>query len=99
LGARLKERVTTTLIKTYALEVLRLVLPSGTQIARHQVMGEITVQCLEGQVAFDAGGTVRELRAGDLLYLEAGTPHSLRAVEDSSVLVTILLHREAAAGS
>jgi quercetin dioxygenase-like cupin family protein len=55
LGSWLKERVTSTLVKTEALEVLRLVMPAGTQIAQHQVPGEITVQCLEGQVIFDAG--------------------------------------------
>ena len=76
LGARLKERVTTTLIKTDSLEVLRLVIPAGSEIARHQVAGEITVQCLEGQVVFDAGGTDRELAPGDLLFLTGGTPHA-----------------------
>ncbi len=30
LGARLTERITTTLIKTDSLEVLRLVIPAGT---------------------------------------------------------------------
>lgn len=94
LETRLKERVTTTLIKTNALEVLRLIIPAGTEIAPHQVPGEITVQCLEGQVVFDAGGTTRELAAGDLLFLDGGTSHALRAVKDSSVLVTILLHHK-----
>ncbi|REK16530.1 MAG: cupin domain-containing protein [Planctomycetota bacterium] len=94
LETRLKERVTTTLIKTDALEVLRLVIPAGTRIARHQVPGEITVQCLEGQVVFDAGGTDRDLAAGDMLFLDGGTPHALDAVKDSSVLVTILLHHK-----
>jgi len=32
------------------------------------------------------------MHAGDLKYLAGGTVHSLKAVEDSSVLVTILLH-------
>lgn len=95
LGSRLKERVTSTLAKTEALELLRLVIPAGTQIPQHQVPGEITVQCLEGQVIFDAGSTNRELVAGDLLFLNGGTPHALQAVKDSSVLVTILLHRKA----
>lgn len=94
LEARLKESATTTLIKTDSLEVLRLVIRAGTQIARHQVPGEITVHCLEGQVVFDAAGVDRELQAGDLLYLVGETPHALRAVKDSSVLVTILLRHK-----
>ncbi len=94
LGARLKESVTSTLIKTDSLEVLRLVVLAGAKIAQHHVPGEITVQCLEGHVVFDAGGTERELTAGDILYLSGGTPHALRAVLDSSLLVTILLRHK-----
>ncbi len=78
LGAHLKEHTTTTLIKSNSLEVLRLVIPAGTQIAKHQVPGEITAQCLEGHVIFDAGGTDRGLSTGDLLFLAGGTPHALR---------------------
>ena len=59
----------------------------------HQVAGEITVQCLEGRIAFTAGGATRELSAGQMLYLAGNEPHSLRGVEDASVLVTILLHQ------
>jgi quercetin dioxygenase-like cupin family protein len=95
LEARLEQSVTTTLIKTDSLEVLRLVIPAGTHIAKHQVPGEITVHCLEGQLVFDAAGADRELQAGDLLYLSGGTPHALHAAKDSSVLVTILLHHKA----
>jgi quercetin dioxygenase-like cupin family protein len=94
LASRLKQSVTSTLVKTDALEVLRLVVPAGTSIDRHQVPGEITVQCLEGQVIIDSGGADRELMAGNMLYLEGGTPHALRAVEDSSVLVTILIQHK-----
>jgi quercetin dioxygenase-like cupin family protein len=82
---------TTTLIKTNSLEVIRLVLPAGKALPTHQVAGEITVQCLEGRVAFTGGATTRELAAGDLLYLSGGEPHSLRGVSDATALVTILL--------
>lgn len=99
LSTRLKSSATSTLVKTETLEVLRLVTPAGTQIDQHQVLGEITVQCLEGQVIFDAGGTDRELVAGDLLFLKGGTMHALRSVKDSPVLVTILLHHKSPAAT
>lgn len=92
LGAGLASTVTTTLVKTESIEVIRLVIPAGKQIPLHQVPGEITVQCLEGRVDFAAGGTSRELAAGRMLYLAGNEPHSLRGVEDASVLVTILLY-------
>src|SRR5262245_55087405 len=80
-----------TLVKTQALEVRRLVLPKGHEIPTHHAPGEITVHCLEGRVAFSAGGTTRDLEAGQMLFLDAGTPHSLVGLEDSSLLVTKLI--------
>ncbi|HEX5443558.1 MAG TPA: hypothetical protein VFW87_07005 [Pirellulales bacterium] len=53
--------------------------------------GEITVQCLEGRIVFEADGTPHELAAGQMLYLAGGATHALRGIDDSSVLVTILL--------
>jgi quercetin dioxygenase-like cupin family protein len=91
LGSALAGTRTTTLIKTDALEVIRLIVPAGKEVPPHRVAGEITVQCLEGRVAFTAGGATREMAAGDLLYLSGGETHSLRGVEDATVLVTILL--------
>jgi quercetin dioxygenase-like cupin family protein len=91
LGRALAGTKTTTLIKTPTLEVIRLVVPTGKELPTHQVAGEITVQCLEGRVAFTAGGTTRELAAGELLYLGGGAAQALRGIEDASVLVTILL--------
>ena len=41
-----------TLVKTDRLEVIRLAVPAGKELPHHQVAGEITVQCLEGRVAF-----------------------------------------------
>ena len=90
-GATIKESKTTVLVKTDTLEVIRIVLPAGKQLPPHRVEGEITVQCLEGRLIFDADGTEHELAQGQMLYLAGGTTHALRGIEDSSVLVTILL--------
>jgi quercetin dioxygenase-like cupin family protein len=91
LGAAMAQTKTSTLVKSAAIEVIRLVIPAGKDIPAHQVAGEITVQCLEGRVAFTAGGTTRELSAGQMLHLAGSDSHSLHGVEDASVLVTILL--------
>jgi quercetin dioxygenase-like cupin family protein len=95
LGPKLDKQQTTTLVKTHELEVIRLVLPAGKEIRRHSVPGEITVQCLEGKVAFCTNDEERELTAHQLLYLDGSHEHALRAMEDSSVLVTILLQHKA----
>jgi len=91
LGPALSGAKTTTLVKTTDMELIRLIVPAGKVIPLHKAPGEITVQCLEGRVGFTVGEATHELTAGHLLYLTAGEPHALKGIEDSSVLVTLLL--------
>lgn len=94
LGTALSDSRTTTLVKTSDLELIRLVLPAGKIIPLHQAPGEITVQCLEGRVEFTVEGRTQELNGGQLLYLTAGEPHTLKGLEDASLLVTLLLPKK-----
>jgi len=82
---------TATVIKTPRLEVIRLVLPAGKRIPPHAVSGEVVVQCLSGKVDFEGRGKQQILEPGSLLHLEGGDLHALEAMEDATVLVTILL--------
>lgn len=91
LGAALASTVTHTLVKTDTLEVVRLVMQAGKAIDEHKARGAITVQCLEGKIAFTALGRTVELSAGQMLYLEAGEAHSVQCIEDASFLLTLLL--------
>ena len=91
LGAALATTKTHTLLKTEHVEVVRLVMTAGKEIAEHKAPGEITVQCLEGKIAFTALHKTEELAPGQMLYLTAGEPHSVRCIEDASFLLTILL--------
>jgi quercetin dioxygenase-like cupin family protein len=92
LGSALETARSSTLYKTQHLELFRMVLLAGKEIPEHQVLGELTVQCLEGSVEFSIGSTHDVMRPGDLKCLAGGIPHSLRAIEDCSVLVTLLMH-------
>ncbi|MDZ4857814.1 MAG: cupin domain-containing protein [Candidatus Hydrogenedentes bacterium] len=62
-------------------------------IHTHQVPGEIIVQCLEGRISFTAGETTQELNAGEMLYLTGNVPHSIKGIENASVLLTMLLRK------
>ena len=92
LNDKLKTTPTTALFKSSHLEVSRTVLRAGKDVPPHDVMGEMTVQCLEGRVELAVAGIRRSMRAGDLVCLADGETHSLKAIEDSSVLITMLLH-------
>ncbi|MEJ8814385.1 cupin [Variovorax ureilyticus] len=92
LGNTIRATQSGTLYKTQHLEVFRMVLFAGKEIPEHKVVGESTVRCLEDSVEFSIGTTRDILRAGDLRCLAGGVTQSLLAIEDSSVLVTLLLH-------
>jgi quercetin dioxygenase-like cupin family protein len=94
LGERLARQMTTTLVKTRNLEVLRLVMPRGKQISRHETPGEVTLQCLEGRVKVNLPDRSIELAAGDFTWFDGHRPHDLEALLDSTLLVTILLVHE-----
>ena len=89
----LTESRTVALFKSPGLEVMRLVLPEGKTMAPHSVKGDITVQCLAGEVNFFADGEVRRIKTGQMLWLEGGVEHSVTALVDAQVLLTIALRK------
>ena len=92
-GASLSTAKTFPLVKETMFEAIRMVLRKDREMANHQVEGPITIYCLDGQIAFTARGQTHELKAGQWLFLLGDEPHSLRAIEDSSFLLTILFPR------
>lgn len=92
LGPGLQGAVTTSLLKTPSLQLMRLVLPAGQGLPEHSVPGAITVLCLEGDAVVTTPSRSCPLGAGRLVVLEGGEPHSVQALTDASLLVTVLLH-------
>ena len=95
LGEAVTTNKTTTLVKTDDMEIIRLVVTAGKEIPAHSAPGELVVQCLEGKIAFDCLGQTHELEPGQMLYLAAKQPHSVKGIEDGSLLLTILFPKEA----
>ena len=82
---------TTALVKNDTFEAIRLVAPKGHELCHdHRVEGMLTLHCLEGRVAFTADGDTRELAAGHWLFLTGGVPHTITALEDALVLLTVM---------
>lgn len=81
---------TGAIVKSDAFEAVRLVVQAGKEIPSHKVAGPITLQCIEGRVQLGLETGTLDLGPGDWVYLEGGAPHSVRGVEDASLLLTIL---------
>ena len=88
--SELAQSKTTALVKTSNFETMRMCVHAGQEIPPHKTKGPITVQCLQGKVVFAVGDIENEMLPGDWLYLEGGQVHSLRGIEDSALLVTIV---------
>lgn len=99
LGEKLTESVSRALLKSSSIEVMHLVLQKDKSVPEHHVLGELTMQCLEGTVELQAHGRSTTLRAGDMVYLEGSVPYALRALENSSLLMTIVLKHDDASKS
>ncbi|HEY9091486.1 cupin domain-containing protein [Parasphingorhabdus sp.] len=91
LGPALPDAMTTAITKTEQFEAIRLIVHAGDEIPQHHVAGEITLHCLEGHIELGLESGPVQLRANEWVYLEGGAPHSVKAVEDSSLLLTIFL--------
>ena len=88
LGAGLRDAVTTSLLKTQALQLMRLVLPAGQGLPEHHVPGAITVQCLEGDAIVTTPSRICKLSTGQLVVLDGGEPHAVKATSDGGCFVT-----------
>jgi len=81
---------TVALMKTPSFETVQLVLREGEHIPGHAVAGSLSLYCIAGAAEIALDGGERRLDAGDWLYLEPQARHAVRALTDTSLLLTIL---------
>ncbi len=78
-----------TLAKQGGLRVVLIALRAGAALDEHLAAGALTLQVLEGRVGFDAGAETRALLPRELLVIEPGLPHDVRALDESVFLLTL----------
>jgi quercetin dioxygenase-like cupin family protein len=72
-----------------ALRQTLIALCEGQELAEHESPGEATLQVLHGRVRLNAGDDGVEVGADDYVAIPPSR-HSLTAVEDSAVLLTVV---------
>ncbi len=55
--------------------MIRLVVLAGKTLPQHQVPGEITLLCIEGECELKTPGAVQVLATGDFVHLEGTSMH------------------------
>jgi quercetin dioxygenase-like cupin family protein len=84
-------RASHTIHGGHALELRQTVvaLASGRELAEHDSPGEATLQVLQGRVRLNAGDDTWDGGQGDCVTIPSHR-HSLLALEDSAVLLTVV---------
>lgn len=69
-----------------------IALRADESLAEHVNPGEATVQVLHGRIVLAAGDASWSGWTGDLIIVP-DAPHSVTAIEDSTILLTVVKHR------
>lgn len=91
LGSKLADVHTAALVKTDSFEAIRLVLRAGEELPHHRITSKFTLHCIEGRVVLELPDRVLELGSHEWIFIDGDVPHALRAIEDASLLLTIML--------
>lgn len=83
--------ISSSLLKTAHLQLIRIVLLAGRALPEHHVAGEITIQCIAGEADIVTPSGSCRLASGMLVMLPAGEPHRVQTHMDTVLLVTVLL--------
>ncbi len=82
-------RAAMTLAKEGPLRLTLLALKQGTVIADHKAPGPVSIHMLTGEATISVGDAVEHLDAGQALVLDANVAHSVTAIKDAAILLTI----------
>lgn len=64
---------------------------TGGEIDQHSVDGESIIHVLSGRMSIRTAQSKRELGPNDLMMLDPGVPHDVKALEPTRMLMTVVL--------
>jgi quercetin dioxygenase-like cupin family protein len=83
------DRHGSSLVKGDGINVALMLLKKGARLQEHHTRAPITVQVIEGRINFAAKGKPQLVTAGMIVGLDRGIAHSVEALEESSLVLTV----------
>jgi len=62
---------------------------SGSEMKEHHADARISIQAIQGRVRLQLPDQAVELVGGELMCLESGIAHDVKALEESAILITV----------
>lgn len=87
------DRNSITVFKSNTTTIVLIGLHKNAELKQHTAFGNISVQVLEGEINFVAEQQTRSLVKGQMITLAANIPHSVRALEESFFLLTLVIDK------
>lgn len=91
--------VSRTLLRTENMRAVLFGFAAGQELTEHTSTQHAVIQILSGECEFSLAGKPHTLTAGDLLYMPPNLPHSVRATQQFSMLLTLSKPSETASTS
>ena len=82
--------VSKTLVNGEALTMTLFAFDEGQGVSTHSAAGDAFVVCLEGEAEIELNGEKLSIHEGESLIMPAGAPHSLKAVKQYKMLLTVV---------
>lgn len=77
------------LIETPLTKEMQVSIPKNITMKEHAAPHSITIMLIKGDLNFYIGEEKHNLKIGDLVYLEPNTMHSLEAIENSIIRLSL----------
>jgi quercetin dioxygenase-like cupin family protein len=83
------DRHGSSLVKGDGINVALMMLKKGARLQEHHTRAPITLNVIEGRINFFANGRTQPAGAGTILALDRGIEHSVEALEESAIVLTV----------
>ncbi len=83
------DRHGSSLVKGDGINVALMMLKKGAKLQEHHTRAPITVNVIEGRINFIAKGKTQLVTAGTMVALDRAIEHSVEALEESAIVLTV----------
>ncbi len=87
--ARGSGRSSKTLAKYPDFRIVLVLMKPGSEMKEHHADARISIQNIQGRIRLQLPDQALELGTGELMCLESGIAHDVKAIEESAFLITV----------